>query len=159
MTAFKTESFCCPRCHSEEIQSFPMVYENGTTTSHGYSRGIGTGLAGGKIGVGFGTSAIHTTNLTLAAQKAAPPVEKRIKILVPILIFLFIGPLFGGFVVGPFVPRAIFNFRLIQFFIINGPFVIYFVKFFYPHHECPVISSTVTIGYDSMVLNSALQFL
>lgn len=58
----------CPKCNSNETNSFEMVYQTGTSSGVGVGVGVG---AGGKVMLGVGAS----TNKTLLAKKVAPPAK------------------------------------------------------------------------------------
>ena len=64
-------SFTCPHCHSDNIQSFEMVYSNGVSTSTHST--IGVGFAG-RFGVGTATT--NSTSVTNLSQSVAPPEKK-----------------------------------------------------------------------------------
>lgn len=64
--------YMCPKCHSENIQSFRLVYTGGVTTTDSSTSGVGIGA--GHLGVGVaGTSSVSTSQL---AEEVAPPRKK-----------------------------------------------------------------------------------
>lgn len=78
--------YSCPRCHSDNTSSFPMIYNSGTTTGRfsAISYGEGTGL----IGTGG-----KTRSQSLLAQQAAPPPppkDSRFLVLAVVAIIGFI---------------------------------------------------------------------
>lgn len=85
MTTTEVENkFLCPNCHSDNIQSYPVAYQNGATTST--SKTVGAGFAG-KFGVG---GAVTTTgSLTDLGQSVAPPLKRGY--FYKILISMFIA--------------------------------------------------------------------
>ena len=50
-----------------------MAFESGTSTSETTTSGVGVGMAGGKLGLGIGGGTTRATNMSLTAQKVAPP--------------------------------------------------------------------------------------
>ena len=66
------QEFCCPQCHSENIQSYQMVYSQNVSTTNNTTTGMAVGYSGG-FGVGVGganTTGVSVTNL---GQSVAPP--------------------------------------------------------------------------------------
>lgn len=66
------QQFCCPQCHSENIQSYQMVYSQNVSTTNNTTTGMAVGYSGG-FGVGVGganTTGVSVTNL---GQSVAPP--------------------------------------------------------------------------------------
>ena len=65
------QNFICPQCHSDNIQKFEIVYNNGVSNSS--SSTIGVGYAG-SFGVGTATTTgVSVSNLS---QSVAPPSKK-----------------------------------------------------------------------------------
>ncbi len=58
----------CPNCKSEEVKTYPILFEMGTT--QGDFEGIGLSLGAGMSVGGFGGS---TKSQTLLAKRVAPP--------------------------------------------------------------------------------------
>ena len=70
----------CPNCRSEHVQSFRVAYEAGTSTAESKSSGMGIGFtANGDVGVGFSSGKTQTTNMSLLAQKVAPPEKLKVR--------------------------------------------------------------------------------
>jgi hypothetical protein len=71
----------CPKCHSEQIQTLQMVFENGTATAVHNSSGVGVGIgSGGSVGLGFGGSRTTSTSISTLAAKVAPPQPRKMGI-------------------------------------------------------------------------------
>lgn len=62
--------FKCPRCHSDNTASFPMIYQGGTTTGNFSALSYGTNA--GVIGTGG-----KTKSQSLLAQQTAPPQKQN----------------------------------------------------------------------------------
>ena len=96
--------FICPHCHSDNIQSFEMVYNNGVST--GTHSTVGMGFAGGKFGIGTATT--NSVSVTNLSQSVAPPQKhsyvKAIGLgllavcVLQIVCQALIGKVFGGLI-------------------------------------------------------------
>lgn len=64
--------YTCPKCHSENIQTYRLVYTGGVTTTS--SGTIGVGIGGGHLGVGAASSS--GVNVSQLAETVAPPRKK-----------------------------------------------------------------------------------
>jgi hypothetical protein len=80
----------CPNCQSENIQSFQMVYEGGTSSNISQTSGLGVGMSGGRLGVGVGGATTRSTSMTLIAQKVAPPMKKNVPLWLWLVAVFFI---------------------------------------------------------------------
>jgi hypothetical protein len=83
----------CPNCQSDNLQTFRMVFETGTSSTESVSSGTAIGLTGGGgIGIGVGSSKSSGTTMSLLAQKVAPPVKKKVALawLITVLAALFV---------------------------------------------------------------------
>lgn len=67
----------CAQCSSDNLTRLSLIYAAGTAHTTSRSSGTGIGFAGGRIGVGFGSSVSHGTTHSTQAHRAAPPVKKR----------------------------------------------------------------------------------
>ncbi|MBR1552633.1 MAG: hypothetical protein IJ631_01315 [Schwartzia sp.] len=65
--------FRCPQCHSENIQSYELIYSQNVSSSKGSSTGVGL-TTNGKIGVG--TANTSGTSITNLGKSVAPPAKK-----------------------------------------------------------------------------------
>lgn len=66
--------YACPKCSSENIQLFSMIFQSGTSTSTSHTSGVGLNNDGGMGVFGAQTS---TASSTLLANQVAPPVLKK----------------------------------------------------------------------------------
>jgi hypothetical protein len=88
----------CPNCNSDQVQTFRMTYENGTTTRTGYMVGAGATRNNGQTGLGGGAATMQGLSMTLTAQRVAPPREQSVSglfwiisvIFLPLLVIAFI---------------------------------------------------------------------
>lgn len=69
-------NYACPKCSSDQIQPFRIIYESGTSDNISQSTGVGIGMAGGNLGIGVGGATNRSVSMSRIAQKVAPP-EKR----------------------------------------------------------------------------------
>ena len=90
-------NYVCPRCKSDNIQSFPMAFQNGISNMNSVS--VGAGFAG-KFGVG--TAINRGIQQTQISKITAPPAKKRYLfkslgcLLALCLVQLVIGGIFGS---------------------------------------------------------------
>lgn len=70
------QEFFCPKCHSENIQSYELIYSQNVSNSSHMTTGIGTTF-GGNIGAGFATTS--GTSVTALGETVAPPALKPTK--------------------------------------------------------------------------------
>lgn len=68
--------YACPRCESDQIQRFAVVFQTGTARSTHHTSGIGIGGHSEGIGLaGFG-AVTESASSTLLASQLAPPETK-----------------------------------------------------------------------------------
>lgn len=81
--------YTCPKCHSENIQTYRLVYTGGVTTTS--SGTIGVGIGGGHLGVGAASSS--GVNVSQLAETVAPPRKKSWikKFFIHFFVFWFGG--------------------------------------------------------------------
>ena len=85
-------SHTCPKCNSDQIQTFRMAFEGGTSTGVSHTTGVGVGVgSGGGLGLGIGGAKTTSTNMSLTAQKVAPPEKMSLKWMLGIAIFGFLA--------------------------------------------------------------------
>ena len=90
--------YTCPKCHSENIQTYRLVYTGGVTTTS--SGTIGVGIGGGHLGVGAASSSgVNVSQLaeTVAAAqadvRAIPTMQQLgIDLFVPTANFISLPP-------------------------------------------------------------------
>lgn len=106
----------CPSCKSDNIQAFPIAYENGTSHSSSASSAVGLGMSGGKLGIGVGSGTTHTTSMSLTAQKVAPPQKATLILYAMVAAPGLLGMLFlfGGIDTGSF-GMGVFGFAAMAF--------------------------------------------
>lgn len=69
----------CPKCGSDHIQTFQMIWDSGTSTAVHDTTGVGVGVgSGGGIGLGFGGARTQSASVSTLAAKVAPPTAKAI---------------------------------------------------------------------------------
>ncbi len=83
--------FCCPQCHSENIQSYELLYSQNVSSTKSSSTGVGL-ATNGKIGIG--TADTSGTSITALGKAVAPPAKKSMG---GCGCFLFLAILLGGF--------------------------------------------------------------
>lgn len=66
------QQFCCPQCHSENVQSFEIIYNQNLSTSNHTTAGVGMTL-GGKLGGGVAKTT--GTSVTALGETVAPPAK------------------------------------------------------------------------------------
>lgn len=71
-------SYNCPKCNSEHIQRFPVVYERGISNNQSDTTGIGVGVGTGGLGFGVGKASTSSTSMTAIAERLAPPAKKKV---------------------------------------------------------------------------------
>ena len=64
--------YSCSVCGSEDIKSFPVIYEMGTVNSSSNTEGIGITSS---LSVGIGSASTSGVSMTKMAQKCAPPTQ------------------------------------------------------------------------------------
>ena len=64
----------CPKCNSDQIQTFRMAFETGTSTD--VSHTIGGGAAGGNLG--GGVAATSGLRMSALAQQVMPPQKQTV---------------------------------------------------------------------------------
>lgn len=81
----------CPKCSSENIQHFRVVYEGGTGTQVSTTSGVGVGVGRGGIGLGVGGAKTQSTTTSLLAQRVAPPQKKKVPAWIWLVGLLLLG--------------------------------------------------------------------
>jgi len=69
--------YCCPACNSDSVQRLSVAFQHGTSISQSSSTGTGVALGREGAAFGVGTASTTTTNVTLLAAKASPPMPRR----------------------------------------------------------------------------------
>jgi hypothetical protein len=98
----------CPQCNSDNTQRLEVIYDAGThdirTKSTGAVGGLGTGGVTDMIlGAAITANTTKGTQQTIAAQKAAPPQQKRLATWLKWIAFLGIFFLFIPTIIVAFV--------------------------------------------------------
>jgi phage FluMu protein Com len=117
-------STVCPRCSSNDTQSFQMAYQIGTS--------IGTGnVATYNEELGVSVSSVSTSNQTILASQVKPPIEPNFTgALITVLLFVGVVFLGGSYIAGIGVPYCCSFFLsemsliLLQLFVVILTFVI-----------------------------------
>lgn len=88
------QQFCCPQCHSDNIQRYEIIYNQNVSSSSHTTTGVGTTF-GGNFGAGVATTT--GTSVTALGETVAPPSPKPTAFITLKAGCLFL--LFGGLII------------------------------------------------------------
>ena len=67
------DAFVCPNCHSDQIQSYELIYAQNVSSSTHTTTGVGISTGGG---LGSGVATTSGTSVTALGEVVAPPMMK-----------------------------------------------------------------------------------
>ncbi len=67
----------CTKCGSDNVQRLEVIFDHGTSDVNTSSKTVGVGIGGGGLGIGGAKTKTSGTSQSVMAQKAAPPLKKK----------------------------------------------------------------------------------
>ena len=67
----------CTKCGSDNVQRLEVIFDHGTSDVNTSSKTVWVGIGGGGLGIGGAKTKTSGTSQSVMAQKAAPPLKKK----------------------------------------------------------------------------------